>query len=103
MDHLVGEVGQPKFHIDINFEGREEREWSRIDFRESLNVRPVVLYEVEVSELSSARRKECYGADRTSRVGDYTQRRSFRALEEIFHVDLESPFGRNTRDQSGAY
>ena len=84
----VGEASQPKFHVYINFEGTEEWEWSGIDFRESLDVRPAVLYEVEVPDFLSVRREQFYGADRASGVGDYIQWSPFRAFEEIFNVDL---------------
>ena len=42
------QAGQPKFHVDVDFEGTEEREWPRIDLGESSNVCPAVLYEGEV-------------------------------------------------------
>ena len=61
---MVGKAG-------VDFEGTEEREWPRIDSRKPLDVRPVALYEVEVRDLPSVRRKQRYGADRSSVVGDY--------------------------------
>ena len=63
--------GPAKFHDGVNFEGTEEREWSRIDFREQSNVCPVVMYEVERPDLSSVGRKQYCGADRNIVVGDY--------------------------------
>ena len=64
-------AGCPKSHVDIDPEGTKEREWSRSDFGGSLDVRPVVLCEVEVPDLLSVGRKQRYGVDGTIVVGDY--------------------------------
>ena len=49
--YRIVQADQPKFHVDVDFEGTEEREWPRIGFGESSNVCPAVLYEVEVPDL----------------------------------------------------
>ena len=62
---------RPASHVDIDFEGTKEREWSRNDFGESLDVCSVVLCEVEVPDSLSVGRKQRYGVDRTIAAGDY--------------------------------
>ena len=87
-NHRVGLADRPKILDDIDFEGMEEREWSRIDVREPLNIRPVVVHELKGPYLLSVGRKQCYGAGRIPAVGDYVQCGPFRAFEEGSHVDL---------------
>jgi len=82
------QAGPPKFRGGTNFEGTEEREWSRILFREPPDVRPVAACEVEGPDLSSVGRKQYYGTDRSTVVGEYIEWISFRAFEEGFHIDL---------------
>ena len=49
----------------------KEREWSKIDFRKSLNVLPVAVFEIDALELVGEGRKQCYGANGMPRIGGY--------------------------------
>ena len=60
--HRAEWVNHRRILDDIDFEGTEEREWSRIDVGELSNVHPVVVHEVEGPNLLSVGRKQCHGA-----------------------------------------
>jgi len=70
-DSRIRLADRPGTFDDIDFEGTEERLWSRTDVREYLNICPVISREIEGPDLLSVGRKQCYGSDRGMAVGDY--------------------------------
>ena len=69
--HHVGLVIQANLVDGVDFEGVKERERSRIDFREPLNVWPEPAFEIEGSDLSIIGRKQSHGGGITCALGDY--------------------------------
>lgn len=88
-DRRVGPAGKrARILVGIDFEGMEEWERFRIGLRESLNINPAVVHEVEVLDSLGVRKEQLCSADRSTVVGDYIKRSFFGALEEIFYVVL---------------
>jgi len=71
-DHFgrVAQAIKVEFLDGIDPEGTEEWKWSRMDFREPPNLRPVVT-EVEVPDFLSVGGEQCYCADGVINLGDY--------------------------------